>query len=161
MPNWIEGTMKLRGKREDILRFFREGLDASSWLGDGSGKLKDQVTDESEDDWMEFHFRNEPHIAGTRRAFITDDHVYMEKDEGIACVNVKQAWAFDAGRDTKDMENWKNISDKFNVDIRLFGIESGMCFTQEIIIVRGRRPIVNDREYEDWDWECPFPRMGG
>lgn len=161
MPNWIEGTMKLRGKREDILRFFREGLDASSWLGDGSGKLKDQVTDESEDDWIEFNFRNEPHIAGTRRAFITDDHVYMEEDEGIACVNVKQAWAFDAERDTKDLENWKNISDKFNVDIRLFGIESGMCFTQEIIIVRGRRPIVNERQYENWDWECPFPRMGG
>lgn len=161
MPNWIEGTMKLRGKREDILRFFREGLDASSWLGDGSGKLKDQVTDESGENYLEFTFKDEPHIAGTRRAFITDNYLYMEGDEGIACVNVKQAWAFYAGRDTKDLENWKNISDKFNVDIRLFGIEQGMCFTQEIIIIRGRRPIVNEREYEDWDWECPFPRMGG
>ena len=32
MPNWIEGTMKLRGKRENIRRFFLEGLDPSSWL---------------------------------------------------------------------------------------------------------------------------------
>ena len=31
MPNWIDGTLKLRGRREDIGRFFREGVDASDW----------------------------------------------------------------------------------------------------------------------------------
>ena len=30
MPNWIEGTMKLRGKRQDIRRFFLEGLEPSN-----------------------------------------------------------------------------------------------------------------------------------
>lgn len=45
MPNWIKGTMKLRGKRQDIARFFREGLDAS-----GRHKLEDQVKDDSGED---------------------------------------------------------------------------------------------------------------
>lgn len=156
MPNWIEGTMKLRGKREDIARFFREGLDASD-----RHKLEDQVKDESEEDYLCFHFVNGPHIAGTRRAFIDDDYVEMYDDIGVACVDIKQAWAFDAGSETEDLKKWKNISEKYNVDIRLYGIECGMQFTQEIIIVRGRKPIVNEKQYEDWDWDCPFPDMGG
>lgn len=159
MPNWIEGTMKLRGKQEDIKRFFREGLDASQW--GKPEKLEDQVKDNSSEGWLEFNFKHEPHIKGTRRAFITDDYVYMEEDEGVVCVNVKQAWAFHTGRESNDLENWKTVSEKYNVDIKLFGIESGMRFTQEIVIVRGENPIENVRQYEDWDWDCPFPRMGG
>ena len=159
MPNWIKGTMKLRGKREDIYRFFKNGLDPSNWPKPED--RENQVIDESGENYLDFSFKNEPHIAGTRRAFITDDNAFMEDDDGIVCVNVKQAWAFDAGREAKDLENWKAISDKYNIDIKLFGIECGMQFTQEIIIIRGRRPIVNERQYEDWDWECPFPNMGG
>lgn len=156
MPNWIEGTMKLRGKRENIARFFREGLDASD-----RHKLEDQVKDESGEDDLCFHFMNGPHIAGTRMAFIDDDYVEMYDDIGIACVDIKQAWAFDAGGETEGLKQWKNISEKYNVDIRLYGIEKGMQFTQEIIIVRGKDPINNVKQYNDWDWECPFPNMGG
>lgn len=159
MPNWIKGTMKLRGKREDIRRFFREGLDASNWPKPED--RENQVIDKSGDDYLDFSFHNEPHIKGTRRAFITDDFMYMDDEEGVVCVDVKQAWAFDAGRETKDLKNWKAISDKYNIDIKLFGIECGMQFTQEVIIIRGRRPIANEREYEDWNWDCPFPNMGG
>ena len=159
MPNWIKGTMKLRGKREDIKRFFKDGLEPSNWPKPED--RENQVIDESGENYLDFSFKNEPYIAGTRRAFITDDNVFMEGEEGVVCVDVKQAWAFDAGRESNDFEIWKNISQKYNIDIRLFGIECGMQFTQEIIIVRGRKAIVNKRQYEDWDWECPFPNMGG
>ena len=159
MPNWIEGTMKLRGKREDIARFFREGLETSNWPNPED--RKNQVTDDSCNDWIDFSIKNEPYIIGTRRAFIKDSFVYMEDDDGVVSVDVKQAWAFDAGCETEDLKKWKNISEKYNVDIRLYGIECGMQFTQEIIIVRGRKPIVNEKQYENWDWDCPFPNMGG
>ena len=159
MPNWIKGTMKLRGKREDIYRFFKNGLNPSNWPKPED--RENQVIDESGENYLEFSFCNEPHIAETRRAFITDDNVFMKDDEGTVCIDVKQAWAFDAGHESNDLETWKNISKKYNIDIRLFGIECGMQFTQEIIIVRGRKAIVNEWQYEDWDWECPFPNMGG
>jgi hypothetical protein len=154
--------MKLRGKAKDILRFFHEGLDASQWLG--GEKIEDQVFDESGEEEIYFEFKNEPHIKETRRAFITGDSVYCyydnEDEDIVACANVKQAWAFVAG-DGNDLKKWQEISNEYNVDIRLFGIESGMEFTQEVIIVRGRKPIVNEKQYEDWMWECPFPNMGG
>lgn len=153
MPNWIEGTMKLRGKREDILRFFREGVDASA-----PHKLEDQVKDESSDDSIWIRFTNEPHIKGTRRAFIESDYAEMYGDVGIVCVNIKQAWTFCS---VEDLCVWKRISDTYNVDLKLYGIECGMEFTQEVIIIRGEEPKVNERRYEDWEWDCPFPRMGG
>lgn len=156
MPNWIEGTLKLRGKRVDIIRFFREGLESSTPIDS-----ENQVTDYSDDDVLEFDFKDWPYIKGTRRAFITDNYAYMDRDEGVICVYVKQAWAFYAGVDSGDQNKWKAISDEYNLDIKLFGIESGMEFIQEMIIIRGREPIVNEWEYEDWDWECPFPEMGG
>ena len=159
MPNWIEGTMKLRGRQEDIKRFFREGLDPSDWPDPKD--CVDQVIDRSDDSELYFKFNREPHIVGTRRAFITDESAYMSEESGVVCVNVKQAWAFYAGSESNDLKVWEGISDKYNVDIKLYGIESGMEFTQEIIILRGRKPIVNERQYKNWDWDCPFPNMGG
>ena len=159
MPNWIKGTMKLRGKREDITRFFREGLEPSNWPKPED--RENQVVENGDDEYLDFSFRNEPHIVGTRRAFITDSGVEMEKDEGIVCVDIKQAWSFNATGDSSDLKKWKSISDEFNLDIRLFGIECGIEFTQEIIIVRGKEVIDNVKQYENWEWECPFPNMGG
>ena len=153
MPNWIKGTMKLRGKRENIASFFREGLEPSNWPNPED--RKNQVTDNSGNDYLDFSFKNEPYISGTRRAFITDSSVYMDDDDGVVSVDVKQAWSFD----TEGLQIWEDISNKYNVDIRLYGIESGMQFTQEIIIVRGKDPINNVLHYEDWDWDCPFPNM--
>jgi hypothetical protein len=54
MPNWIEGTMKLRVKREDIRRFFLEGLDPSSWLTPGD--IRHQVEDNSTEYSPDFTF---------------------------------------------------------------------------------------------------------
>ena len=153
MPNWIEGTMKLRGKREDIRQFFKEGLEASD-----RNNVDDQVKDDSADDYLFFNFWADPHIKGTRRAFITSEYVEMYEDQGVACVDVKQAWTFSHG---EDLNVWQEISEKYNVDIKLFGIEQGEEATEEVIIIRGHIPIINKRHYEDWDWDCPFPRMGG
>ena len=159
MPNWIRGTMKLRGDRKNIKRFFTEGLEASHWIDEE--KLEDQVTDNSNEYELYMCFQNEPHIIGTRRAFITDDSVTMdmnEETEGIACVDIKQAWSFTDGGNA---DKWKAISDKYDLDLKLYGVECGMQFVQEIIILRGKNPIDNVIQYKDWDWECPFPNMGG
>ena len=144
MPNWIEGTLKLRGKRENIRRFFNEGLD-------GKGK----ITDRSTESCLDFSFGNCHYIKDTNRAFIVDGNAYLPDDDfGTVCVSVQQAWGF-------VLEEWKAISDRYEIDVRLFGIEGGMAFTEEIIIEQGKEPIDIVNTYDDWIWECPFPYMGG
>lgn len=163
MPNWIEGTMKLRGKKENIRRFFLEGIEPNDlWAEKDRKECIRDCTDEYE---IGFEFENEPWITDTTRAFITGDSVYVNledgKEDGVACVNIKQAWSFNP-RGQEDRRIWQAIAKKYDLDIRLFGIEQGRCFAQEMIYFRdGERTIENHIEYEDWDWECPFPRMGG
>lgn len=160
MPNWIEGTMKLRGKRGDIKRFLDGELGVSSWRGEVS-KKEDQIIDESGDGYIEYTFKDKPHILGTRRAFVTDDYLYMGDDEGVVCLKIKQAWSFDASGD-RELEVWGEKAEKYNLDIKLYGIERGVCFCQEVIVLHEKKQIINNViQYEDWDWECPFPNMGG
>lgn len=65
------------------------------------------------------------------------------------------------------LETRQALADKYNVDIRLYGIECGMAFVQEVIVhhghdsEKGRIVLNNCIQFEDWAWECPFPDMGG
>lgn len=160
MPNWIEGTLKLRGKRDNIKRFLDNGLEASSWFDEESEPIEHYVVDESGVNYIEYSFHDEPHIKGTRRAFITGDYVYMDDDEGVVTLNIKQAWSFNSGGE--DLDKWQKISKEYDLDLRLYGIECGVQFCHEIIITKhGENVVENVIQYEDWEWECPFPNMGG
>lgn len=164
MPNWIEGTMKLRGKQENIKRFFEEGIEASSYFGEKEN-LEEQVIDESGEDFLEYTFKNEPHVKDTRRMFIKNSFVDMYKEDGVCTIPIKQAWSF-SGPD-EDEERLIQIADKFHIDIKLYGIECGMQFCQEVLVLHGneeKQGVIkynNVIQYEDWEWECPFPNMGG
>lgn len=164
MPNWIEGTMKLRGKRENIKRFFDKGLEPSSWFGE-ENKLDDQVIDESEENYLMYTLKDEPHIKGTRRMFIENSFVEMYEEDGVCTIPIKQAWSFSAS--DADEEKLIQIADKFHIDIKLYGIECGMEFCQEVLVLHGneeKQGVVkynNCIQYDDWEWECPFPKMGG
>lgn len=165
MPNWIEGTMKLRGKRDDIRRFIHEGIHGYDFLGEKERPKDEYLRDSSTEDELWCEIYNDPHIDGTRRMFIRDTSAYMAIEEGVCCFNVRAAWSFLST--DRDRDNLIAIADKYSVDIRLFGIESGMEFIEEVIVYhghgseKGKIKLDNCISYEDWDWECPFPRMGG
>ena len=161
MPNWIEGTMKLRGKREDIKRFLDNELDVSSYHGE-KRSIEEQVQCNSDGEYTEYTFKDEPHIKGTRRAFITSDYLYMDEDEEVVCLSIKQAWSFDVTPDGREVELWKDNAHKYNIDIKLYGVECGVQFCQEVIALRNCDRVINNViGYEDWNWDCPFPNMGG
>lgn len=165
MPNWIEGTMKLRGKRVDIERFINEGIQGYDFLGENKRPKSEFIKDNSINNEIDFEIFNDPHVNGTRRMFVLPTSECLYKEEVVCVFNIRQAWSFTA-RDT-DIDNLIAIADKYNVDIRLYGIESGMEFIQEVIILhgndseKGKVKLNNCISFEDWEWECPFPRMGG
>lgn len=75
-------------------------------------------------------------------------------DKSICVVEFKAAWAIDP-------VPYLKLAKKYNVDIRLYGFERGMEFNQEVIIENGE--IVKDEEikFDDYDWECVMPHLGG
>lgn len=157
MPNWIEGTMKLRGKKENIMRF----LDTEIVANSAGGDISDYVERDIGDGFAEYEFKNDPYVNGTRRMFVKDSYIYLENDDEFVCLDIRQAWSFSPREGDEDLQVWADFAKKYNIDIKLFGIECGMQFTQEVIALRNERVISNVKCYEDWDWDCPFPSMGG
>lgn len=148
MPNWAEGSLKLRGRSENIASALKQML------------LNDTVTLEDEWDGTLLKFNNTApyfYINETRRAFIDQKQIEVWLEEEFCIVeldNFKQAWS-------AIPENYQEISSKFDVDIKIFTFECGMEFTQEIEISKGE--IIKDLcyEYDNYRWEVPFSNLGG
>lgn len=169
MPNWIEGTIKLRGAKDDVLSFVKEKLKAypNTWEDNPEPLPHEEWGFEIDDRWapdcyeVSWNAEYQPHIDGSRRAFITSNQAYIEPtgEEFIVVFDIKQAWAFTP--DDTDTSRWEKLSRDCNIDIRLYGLECNMQFGEEIEIIKGKTTMCNVFGYTDYNWECPFPLMGG
>lgn len=155
MANWICGDLKVRGTKENIKRFLIEGL-----ISTGS-KIKPEIT--CDDKWK-FSIRSNTdsfYIKGTRRSFIEKEGIYTyindwEDDEERVIVldEYKSAWAI-------DVVGLVNLSKEFNIDFKILGFELGMEFNQDVEIVKGE--VIKNEEitFDDYEWECIRPHIGG
>lgn len=164
MPNWAEGSLKIRGTRQDIKNFLQGALKPCI---NHVASLKAFINKEAqpepnpvnvEDDEYNFEMKSEGgfYIDGCRRAFVGNiDWWYGDKHtEVIVLDDFKQAWGVDA-------KPYAELSKKYNVDLRIYVFEKGMEFNQEIEIHKGE--VIKDLEisFDDYDWECVMPNLGG
>ena len=159
MPNWIEGTIKIRGNSEDLKRFFTEYLEPSVSFDEEVTQPLSEFVNCEFGTYNYVTITGEPHIKGTRRAFIQNCDVYWDECHSTLVMPIRQAWSFTPY--DKSMKLWSDISKNCDIDIRLYGFECGLQFCQEIEIIKGEVTIQNVIEYDDWTWECPMPNMGG
>ncbi|KAA9251789.1 hypothetical protein F6I28_10210, partial [Streptococcus anginosus] len=103
MPNWAEGTIKLRGKADNITSALKYMLAEDKC-----------VTVEEKYDGQVLVFKSANsyfYINGTRRAFIEGDTIEIWLYDDLPIIEIqdfKQAWAAIA-------ENYQEISSKFDV----------------------------------------------
>lgn len=141
MPNWAQGSMRVRGEYEQVKKFIKEGI--------------------------EYNARYNLHyIKGTTRGFIQYEHcsmedylIMIEEDENIEEAvtipfDVKFAWDCNA-------RQIQLISIKYNVDIRLTLFEKLNQFSREVSVISGEIMEDNTITYGDYKWDCPFPLLGG
>lgn len=173
MPNWIEGTFRARGEKENIKKFLMEGLSPSSSFG-CEEEIKKEISFE-EDNYLEFKYtlenkeddskRKSPtslHIPKTRRNFVELDSwgeicVYKSKNSNdfMFATRFKGAWAIDT-------DAIKEIAKEYEIDIRINGFERGMEFEQLFEVNReGWTACESVIQYMDYIWECPMPLLGG
>lgn len=180
MPNWIQGSLKLRGTYENICRFFEEGINVyeDKWNNEKE-ECEEHVVDKSKwllieefDDGMYVNIldANWAHVNDTIRAFVTTENhdIFISKKEKsdeideepiiVTACEIHQAWSFKP-------ENWLKVSKNFNVDIQLYGIESGIGFEQIVTIIDNT--VIENKvnnyggNYDDFLWHCPIPWLGG
>lgn len=152
MPNWCEGTLKVRGKQKDIKRFVLEGLKPVGFFGDEKEPL-------TMDEYDCVSSKNDCWIEGTRRGFVEDLDVYFngedeDEDKKTHCFETRFAWAIEA-------EPLAEISKKYSVDLKIYAFERGMEFNQDIEIVDGEIVENEVLKFDDYQWECVCPTIGG
>lgn len=164
MPNWCKGNLKVRGKKENIINFLKDGtiLLEGFWNPKGINvELEINEIDEIEiKNISKAENRDCLYIKGSRRNFIDpiEDTIFMHEtdtDECIICLqNFKAAWGIDA-------DALRTISNRYNIDFKIYGFEAGMEFNQDIEITKGK--IIKDEEikFKDYVWECIEPDLGG
>ena len=154
MSNWCSGTLKVRGKIEDLKKFVLEGLQPVGFLGEEKPPLKLNKYGYCE-------YNGVCWIENTRRGFVDDPNIYFWDDEEenetqIICLESRFAWGIDA------VELQKTCI-KYNVDMKIYAFECGMEFNQDIEIVNGEI-ICNEKinfKNKDYLWECICPTKGG
>lgn len=159
MPNWCEGTLKVRGELEDVKRWVEENLSVyRTKFENGKGNLIKDVDGVEVIDWddeLEINIKGNARIAGTQRHFVQNGtYTALGYEDMVLCMDFKAAWAI-------DIEPFAEMSKKYNVDLRVYGCERGMEFCQEIIVERGEITKNDVIRYDDYVWECPFPNLGG
>ena len=149
MPNFAEGTIKLRGRAENIksaLKYMFGAVGDITIEDDTDGEIITFTTTDS-------YF----YINGTKRAFIDNDSFEIHLDDDFLIIeldNFNQAWR-------AIPEDYIEISEKFNVDIKIFTFEQGWEFTQEIEISKGKILKNTVLKYGNYRWEVAFSNLGG
>ena len=144
MPNWVEGTFKVRGTLSDVERFVRENmLDTIISITKSEGDL-------------ELELSGEAYVKDSNRMFIYPGYYYSFDKNGknTLTLQFKAAWRV-------YIDPFVKMSKDYDVDIKIYGFEKGSEFNQDIVIVNGE-VIKNDIiTFNDYQWECPFPDLGG
>ena len=156
MPNWCEGTLKVRGAISELKSFVFKGLlEVNS-----TGRATEPLIFDEEDDFS-FYIRNIKRplwIIGTHRAFFDPDYIDVcadTKTEKVTmCLPFRQAWRIDA-------EELLAVCKEYDVDMNIQGFERGLEFAQIITIIDGKIVRNDEFKYDDWNWDCPCPEKGG
>ena len=158
MPNWCEGSLRIRGKKDDIKNFLKNELICTDY---NETRLEPEIEEDKYGDLVIRHpTRDCFYINNTYRNFIFSNQVEAcfndEEDEdeiiNIDCFN--SAWALRS-------DGWADHATKYNLDFRMFGYEQGMQFSQIMTVLKDGTVKEETQHYNDWYWDCPFPNMGG
>lgn len=161
MPNWCSGFMKIRGRKQDILDFFKNEVAIFTY-----DKNYSRITSEAvfEDDEKNLQYilkqaiNQDLYLRNSRRFFFLDKEITFYNNEQENCylnLEIQQAWHIDVG------ELLTSHSKKYNIDFNIYASECGMQFEQYITIVDGK-VIRNDAiEYDDFGFEAINPSLGG
>lgn len=164
MPNWVEGNLKIRGRIEDIKKFIEHEM---VW-GQTSNLEKAKVYINEHYGEMTVHRPNGEipdylWINGQRNYVQPSSDgfgVYWNPKNKHPDTVVMVFEGYHAAWDV-DVEPYIGFSNEYNIDFRIIGFEKGMQFGVDISIEHGNPVKVEDLTYENWDWDCPFPYLGG
>lgn len=171
MPNWAEGNIRIRGKRENIIWYIQENLVPQYALKDGQYESRPIQLEETAggfelmleknpetDDFVWFKDSKRQFIDFNGSYYMTgefsDDDKHTNKDQVLFLTDFKGAWGVDS-------ECFRKAAQEYKVDIRIFVWERGMEWSSVSTFFRDGHVENDSRTYSDWLWESALPNYGG
>lgn len=161
MPNWCVGTLKVRGEKENIRKFVKEGFELPPGINQLiAAKMNNEELPESrppeiaEDSYSISVRGTDLYIKGTRRMFVSVGFEWVIDSDILVISDVHAAWAIDVDGLTK-------LSEQYQLDFKIYAFEQGVQFNQDIEIHRGEIIKNDEITFTDYTWECIEPNLGG
>lgn len=162
MPNWCIGNLKIRGKVPDIMMFLNCGIYGYQFrlidnqeLSVTERKVEPYTIDLPEG----FKFYVQQGNILKTRVFIDPENILDEvceclDEQIIVYIKIECPWRFPTS-------NFRNLSEDYQIDFAFYGFERGDCFNQDVEIIKG--VVTKDKylTFNDYDWECISPTLGG
>lgn len=162
MPNWIVGTFKVRGNKENITLFVTDALRGTWSDGEDRKSTLNEEYSDAGDLFFDVH-EDTLWLVDTNRQFVEPDgeiHAFNFQGKDFICaMPFRGAW----GIRTEEMVE---LAKRYHVDIKVDGFEQGMGFEQHVEVDR-KGNVLKDidenygHDYATYVWECPMPLLGG
>lgn len=164
MPNWCEGVIKVRGKKNDVISFLENEILKMNYTGLFEIPKSENIKMEDigygyeyklDDDKKEYFY-----LKDSTRCFIKQNYIEIyiysdtEEKETYVTLEFKQAW------DVEE-ELFAKLSEKYNIDFNIYATEKGMEFEKYITIINGEFTRLETKEYDDFYFEAINPELGG
>lgn len=150
MPNWCAGDLRVRGTKENLIKFLLDGLNPIKNICNELEPLKINENGEICGDTC--------HIKGTHRGFVKGLDIYVDdledKRKSTIVLSVEFAWSIKP-------QDLLNVCREYEVDMKIHAFERGMQFNQIIEIIDGEITKEAEIRFKDYKWDCICPNIGG
>lgn len=164
MANWCEGNIRFRGTKENIKKFIENEIVYVILHEEEPQEVK-PTKEENEYELIlyppEGEMRDSFYFRNTHRNFIFSGSIEIlwpdaePNEEIVVCIDdFNAAWDFSE-------TGWLGHAENYGIDIRMFGYERGMEFSRVMTITRDGNVDNNKIKYTNYQWDCPFPNLGG
>ncbi len=150
MPNWCAGDLRVRGTKENLIKFILDGLNPIKNICNELEPLKINENGEI--------CGGTCHIKGTHRGFVKGLDIYADdlENEGKSTIvlSVEFAWSINP-------QELLTVCREYGVDMKIHAFERGMQFNQIIEIIDGEITKEAEIRFKDYEWDCICPTIGG
>lgn len=163
MPNWSEGYLKIRGKREDLINFIENEILLMNYI-DADNIEEENIKLEFYD--FEYFFgydkseRRYLYLKNSHRFFIEDESIHFQYDERENALHYLMLHVRRAG----SVINEKMLvedSKKYHLDFNAYATERNMGFEEFLTVIDGNLAKSETRCYKDFNFEAINPELGG
>ena len=155
MPNWCQGTLKVRGEYDNLKAFLENALEECGYYGNPpEGPLLEV---EEMPEYVDITLCRMAHLKDTSRGFVEEStYIFLEKKDGKQIIFLAAQFAWDI-----KTEELQRLSQEYDVDLKITAFEQGGQFERDVEIVQGFTVLDSAKQYQDYEWMCPCPTVGG